>query len=98
MFRRNLDSVWRGARKLGIALLGATVVLVGVAMVVLPGPALIVIPVGLGILGIEFAWARRLHREARVKAQQSWSRIVSQLGGAASPPGAPHLIESGHQD
>jgi tellurite resistance protein TerC len=35
------------------------VLAVGVAMIVLPGPAFLVIPVGLGILGIEFAWARR---------------------------------------
>jgi tellurite resistance protein TerC len=32
-------------------------------MLVLPGPALLVIPIGLAILAIEFAWARRwLHR------------------------------------
>ncbi|MGH8587670.1 MAG: PGPGW domain-containing protein [Gammaproteobacteria bacterium] len=47
------------ARRLVIGFFGLTVLLVGVAMIVLPGPAFIVIPVGLGILGIEFAWARR---------------------------------------
>ena len=37
----------------------------GVLMIVLPGPAIIVIPLGLAILGTEFAWARRLVNKAR---------------------------------
>jgi tellurite resistance protein TerC len=50
---------YRASRKLAIATLGSSVVALGVAMVVLPGPAIIVIPLGLAILAIEFAWARR---------------------------------------
>jgi tellurite resistance protein TerC len=38
-------------------------------MIVLPGPAFVVIPVGLGILGIEFAWARIWLKKAKAKAQ-----------------------------
>ncbi|MFL6520414.1 MAG: PGPGW domain-containing protein [Chthoniobacterales bacterium] len=45
-------------RKLIIAIIGGTVLLIGVALIVLPGPAFIVIPVGLAILASEFAWAR----------------------------------------
>jgi tellurite resistance protein TerC len=52
-------------RKLIVGVIGGTVVLIGVAMIVLPGPAFIVIPVGLGILATEFAWARRAVRRAR---------------------------------
>ncbi|MDO8746387.1 MAG: PGPGW domain-containing protein, partial [Thermodesulfovibrionales bacterium] len=48
------------AKRLIIAIIGFTVLLIGLAMIVLPGPAFIVIPVGLGILALEFAWARRL--------------------------------------
>jgi tellurite resistance protein TerC len=47
------------ARRIAVAVIGGTVCLIGVAMIVLPGPALVVIPIGLGILGLEFAWARR---------------------------------------
>jgi tellurite resistance protein TerC len=50
---------YKWARRILITLVGFTVLAVGVAMIVLPGPAIIVIPVGLGILGLEFAWARR---------------------------------------
>ena len=45
-------------RKLIVAIIGGTVLLIGVALIVLPGPAFIVIPVGLAILATEFAWAR----------------------------------------
>lgn len=48
----------KSARKLIIAIIGGTVLLIGIALIVLPGPAFIVIPVGLAILATEFAWAR----------------------------------------
>ena len=44
-------------RKLIVAVIGGTVLLIGVALIVLPGPAFIVIPIGLAILATEFAWA-----------------------------------------
>ncbi len=50
---------YKWARRIAIAVIGGTIVLIGIAMIVLPGPALVVIPVGLGVLGLEFAWARR---------------------------------------
>jgi uncharacterized membrane protein len=50
----------RNVRKVIIALIGLSVLLIGIAMTFLPGPAVIVIPVGLGILATEFVWARSL--------------------------------------
>jgi len=63
-------------RKLMIAVMGGSVLLVGVVMIVLPGPAIIVIPLGLAILATEFLWARRWLKRAkeifqRKKAQAS---------------------------
>ena len=55
----------RTLRRVVVAIVGATVVVIGLALLVLPGPALIVLPVGLGILAIEFEWARRALRRAR---------------------------------
>jgi tellurite resistance protein TerC len=49
---------YKWARRIAITVVGFTVLAVGIAMIVLPGPAIVVIPVGLGILGLEFAWAR----------------------------------------
>jgi len=45
-------------RKVVVIVIGLTILAIGIAMVVMPGPAFIVIPVGLAILGLEFAWAR----------------------------------------
>jgi tellurite resistance protein TerC len=47
------------ARRIGILIIGSSVLLVGIAMIVLPGPAVVVIPIGLAILATEFMWARR---------------------------------------
>jgi uncharacterized protein (TIGR02611 family) len=59
------DQSLRHARRLVIAVVGMTVLLLGIALLVLPGPAFIVIPLGLAILAVEFAWARRLLKRVR---------------------------------
>ncbi len=53
-----LHLTYKVARRIAIGVTGGTVLLLGVVMLVTPGPALVVIPVGLAILGLEFAWAR----------------------------------------
>ncbi len=55
------------ARRIVVAVVGFTVLLVGIALIVLPGPAFIVIPLGLAILATEFVWARSLLAKARAK-------------------------------
>ena len=64
------------ARRVIVAVVGGTVLLIGLALIVLPGPAFLVIPLGLGILATEFVWALRLLR--RVKRQAG--RIADSLG------------------
>lgn len=58
---------YRLARRIAIGVVGTTILLIGVVMLVTPGPALVVIPVGLAILGIEFAWARLWLKKVRKK-------------------------------
>lgn len=53
------DVTYKTGRRIVIGLVGGTVLVIGLALLVLPGPAFVVIPIGLAILGIEFAWARR---------------------------------------
>jgi tellurite resistance protein TerC len=57
----------RQVRRLMIAVIGFTVLAIGLALIVLPGPAILVIPAGLAILSIEFAWARNLLKRVREK-------------------------------
>jgi hypothetical protein len=52
-------------KRIVVTVVGGTVLAAGVALIVLPGPAFIVIPLGLAILAIEFAWAKRWLRSAR---------------------------------
>ena len=58
MIRKAIDQAYRNARRVVIGVVGGTVLLIGLVLVVLPGPAFVVIPIGLGILSLEFAWAR----------------------------------------
>ena len=62
-------------KRVVIAVVGGTVLALGITLIVLPGPAFIVIPAGLAILAVEFAWARR------------WLRRARTLVGAKHPPG-----------
>ena len=59
------------AKRLVVAVVGFTVLLIGIAMIVLPGPAIVVIPIGLGILATEFVWARRLLRKVKEKIREA---------------------------
>jgi len=52
-------SSFHQARKAVVLILGSSILVIGLAMIVLPGPALVVIPIGLAVLALEFAWARR---------------------------------------
>ena len=60
-----MDGKFGRLRRVLIAIVGATELLVGIALLVLPGPAFIVIPLGLAILATEFVWARALLKKAR---------------------------------
>jgi tellurite resistance protein TerC len=97
--RASFSPMLRKARRLVIMIVGATVLFLGLAMIVLPGPAFVVIPASLAILGTEFAWARRWLRliqdsaqkgVGRVKAYSTFSGVAADDGssqGASSPAG-----------
>lgn len=76
-----MNKTVRHARRIIVAVVGATVVLAGIAMLVLPGPAFIVIPAGLAILATEFVWARRLLRKAKKTVLQFRNGVRSRNNG-----------------
>ncbi len=63
-------------KKFFIALIGGTVLLVGLALLVLPGPGLPIIAAGLAILATEFLWAKRALR----KTQGAVAKASRKLG------------------
>lgn len=60
-----VNLTYKVVRRIVVAVVGTTVLLLGIIMIVTPGPAFVLIPAGLAILGIEFAWARYWLRKAR---------------------------------
>ncbi len=77
--RRTITYRW--ARRIVVAVFGGTLLLLGIVMVVLPGPAIIVVPLGLGVLGLEFAWARHWLRKLRATATD----VVNRVRGRGKP-------------
>ena len=77
MVREKMAVGYRAGRKIVVGVVGATVLLVGVALLVLPGPAIVVIPVGLGILALEFAWARRWLKRLHEQSSRALDRLRS---------------------
>jgi uncharacterized protein (TIGR02611 family) len=76
--RSNLDNI-KAVRRVIVSVVGATVLFIGIALLVLPGPAFIIIPVGLAILATEYAWARHWLKRVRRIA----SNVVSGSDRAA---------------
>jgi tellurite resistance protein TerC len=76
----SLRSQWpltyRWARRIVVAVVGGTVLAIGVALIVLPGPAVVVIPLGLAILGAEFAWARHWLRRVKERSNDLYYMIT----------------------
>jgi len=69
----------RQMRRLVVFLIGITVVLIGVIMLFTPGPGVVVIPLGLGILAIEFAWPRPLLKRFRERAEKLGHDVAGRL-------------------
>ena len=72
MIRRAFHLTYTAARRIVIGVVGASVLLLGIIMLVTPGPAFVVIPLGLAILAIEFVWARQwLHKLREMISQRN---------------------------
>lgn len=65
MIKRIAHLTYKTARRIVVTVVGATILLIGVVMLVTPGPGLLFIPLGLAILSIEFAWASYWLRRVR---------------------------------
>jgi len=65
LIKKAVHFTYKAARRIVVAIVGVTVLLIGLVMIVTPGPAIIVIPVGLTILSIEFTWASIWLRKLR---------------------------------
>jgi uncharacterized protein (TIGR02611 family) len=87
--RWHLDNI-KVVRRVIVSVIGATVVLIGIALLVLPGPAFVVIPLGLAILATEYAWARLWLRKVR--------RFASDVVFRRKRTSVPDLVSSSHRE
>jgi len=74
--RLDMMELYKKVRRLVIAVLGFTVLLIGVAMIVTPGPSTVVIVLGLAILATEFIWAQRLLNQIKGQLRDKALRPV----------------------
>jgi len=76
-------------RRLGLEILGWTLVVVGIAALVLPGPGLLSIFAGMVVLSQQYEWAERRLEPVKVAAfrsaadsVQTWPRVIASRFGA----------------
>jgi uncharacterized protein (TIGR02611 family) len=84
----------RNAKRLMILILGAAVLLAGIAMLALPGPGVLVIILGLVILATEFAWAERMLDRTTTTAAGAAARVTDNNTGrtALAASGAAMIV------
>lgn len=70
-----MNLTYKVVRRIVVAVVGTTVLLLGIVMIVTPGPAFVLIPAGLAILGLEFAWARYWLKKARRTISSQTAKI-----------------------
>ena len=70
-----LKSLKQGKR-LMVAVIGFTILGIGIAMIVLPGPATLVIPLGLSILATEFVWAKRFLEKMKDRLKKTYKSLT----------------------
>ena len=75
------SSAWRRlphpVRWMAVAIVGGTLIVVGLLMLVLPGPGIAVLALGLVVLATEFAWAERTLHKLRSGGSATMARARS---------------------
>jgi uncharacterized protein (TIGR02611 family) len=89
----NVENI-KVVRRIIVSVVGATVLLIGIALLVLPGPAFIVIPIGLAILATEYAWARHWLRKVRQLA----NGVISGRRATDQNRQMPDAVRNGEND
>lgn len=68
---KTLRQAWR----LIVAVVGFTLILVGIVMFLTPGPGWLVVFLGLSVLAAEFVWARHLLKRLKEKGAEMTNAI-----------------------
>ena len=72
-----MSKTFKQLKRIVIAIIGFTILLVGVILLVTPGPASLVIPAGLTVLATEFVWAENLLKKVKTRLTKNyWKSLV----------------------
>lgn len=83
-----VEMAWKHARRVVVAVIGGTIILLGIVGIMLPIlPGFVLIPIGLAVLATEFLWAKRWLKQVKQKSQQAWDGVTGK-SHAPAPPGA----------
>lgn len=75
---------YEAARRVVVAVVGATLMVAGLIMVFTPGPAIVVLTLALTVLAMEFAWAKRWLRRLERTAKETLDHFRSESATDAS--------------
>lgn len=78
---QSAQAITRGIRRAFIAVVGITLLVLGLALLALPGPGLLVVIAGLAVLATEFAWARRRLDQAKAAAKTANEKAKGAIPG-----------------
>ena len=92
--REVLQFIGRNSKRIAVSIVGAVVVVAGLALLVLPGPGILVVVLGFAILGTEYAWARAGLERTRKAADTAGRRtkkgaqqLKQKVTGSKGPKG-----------
>lgn len=74
-YDKSMNIVKRQIKRVGIAIVGGLVLILGLVTIPYPGPGWLIVFAGLAILATEFEWAKHVLHEAREKYDM-WQRWV----------------------
>ena len=72
-------------KRLIVAVIGVTIIVIGLAFFVLPGPGLLIVIIGLAVLASEFMWAKQLLDRAKGHYEKAKSKILKKSSTTQSP-------------
>ncbi len=67
-------------KRIIVTVVGGTIVVFGFSLIWTPAPTGLLIPVGLAVLGTEYAWARRWMRKAKLLAAKALAKTQEIIG------------------
>jgi uncharacterized protein (TIGR02611 family) len=72
-----MSRTFKQLKRIIVAIIGFTILLVGIILLVTPGPASLVIPAGLAVLATEFVWAENLLKKVKSRlTKKYWKSLV----------------------